>query len=142
MLFRSSPAATRPDTRPDSRTGRTFRRGALYEVRLHLHADEDAENVLVTSLLPGGFEAEPGSVAIERDGGVEDDMTPAARIERRDDRVLVFFTDKVSGDVVIRHQIRAVFAGTYQQPAAVAEALYLPDLRAATGPDDPLVIVP
>ncbi len=123
------------------RTGKVakrFVRGETYEVTLLGTASRSTPNLLVMDLLPAGFELEN-----PRLGAAENSKGPGERVdrvERRDDRVLLFSTEAVRGSFARRYRMRAVFAGEFSQPGAVAEALYLPGQRWSEGSGAPVRI--
>jgi uncharacterized protein YfaS (alpha-2-macroglobulin family) len=97
--------------------------GRAYRVVLEGTLPADAEQTLVTDVLPGGLEVDEARAA---DG----DLAPD-RVEPRDDRVL-FFRAAVLGRGTFRqtYTVRAVTSGTFRQPAARVELLYDPDVFA------------
>jgi uncharacterized protein YfaS (alpha-2-macroglobulin family) len=104
-----------------------FRRGGLYEVVLEGKADRAVENLLLTDMLPAGFEAENprlGGGRVVTEGVLRPD-----RLEIRDDRVLLFRTAPVKRKFCFAYRMRAVFPGEYAQPPLVAESLYEPGAR-------------
>lgn len=105
-----------------------LRRGRVYEVHLIGRARRPVRDLVIADLLPGGLEAEappPGAEPVARNTGVE---FSDARIERRDDRVLLFRSGLVRGSFHFVHLARATLPGSYSQAAPVAEAMYEPGL--------------
>ena len=111
-----------------------FVQGKLYQVRLVIHADRDADNIVLTDFLPSGLEVEnpnlKGSARVSAKG-VKDWMH-IDHIERRDDRVLVF-GQLAKGRNEFRYLVRAVTAGTFVLPAAEASCMYDPGLYSVNG---------
>ncbi|HTZ76870.1 MAG TPA: alpha-2-macroglobulin [Stellaceae bacterium] len=111
--------------------------------------DTRHHEIVLRDLLPAGFEIE-GPVRADNDGATAYDWLPKQRYTRlkeaRDDRFAASFV--VSGDAKyywddddrdsdvnydIAYIVRAVTPGTYILPAATAEDMYRPSVRARTG---------
>jgi uncharacterized protein YfaS (alpha-2-macroglobulin family) len=125
-----------------------MRRGRVYEVRLSGRTTRPVENLVIVDLLPGGLEPEmpaPGAGlrgGVRRRGGDRSEVATDARIERRDDRVLLFRAEPVRGAFEFRHLVRATLPGRYGVEPPVAEAMYDPGLRFVGTADDGLEILP
>ena len=102
-----------------------WRQGRLYAMTLEGEAPAGSEHLLVTDVLPGGFEIESTTPG-------EHDLD-AERVEARDDRVL-FFREAPASSVTFRrtYLVRAVTPGRFTWPAASAELLYDPSVGART----------
>ncbi|MEP9371877.1 alpha-2-macroglobulin family protein [Mesorhizobium sp. KR1-2] len=92
--------------------------------------------VLVTDLLPAGFEIDnPGLVSSADLGNFPWlDRTEAAHLEFRDDRFVAAF-DRQAGDasqITLAYVVRAVTPGLYAHPAASVEDMYRPQYSART----------
>jgi uncharacterized protein YfaS (alpha-2-macroglobulin family) len=101
----------------------------LYRVVVTGTAPRGAHDLLVTDLLPGGFEIERAPDA-SGDGDAGTDHAPD-RTEARDDRVLFFRTKPIDGRFTVAYLVRAVTAGRFAVPAVRAELLYDPGVQAA-----------
>lgn len=114
-----------------------FRHGEQYLVELAIKPQNKVENLLVTDLLPAGFEianprletdAQPGM----GDRSPENIITTPAHLEVRDDRIAFAVDELDARQYYYRYLVRAVTPGTFQTPALHAECMYLPAIRAAT----------
>ncbi len=110
-----------------------------FVVVLKVHENNDwAQRVLVTDLLPGGFEIDnPGLVSSAQLANFSWlAQTDAAHLEFRDDRfVAAFNPNEDSRDIMLAYVVRAVTPGVYAHPAASVEDMYRPQYsaRSATG---------
>ena len=89
------------------------------------------DNVVISDLLPAGFELENPSVAAEPNMPWLEQIEGqkfGRRTEMRDDRLLVF-TGEFNEPFVLHYTVRAVTPGTYVWPSALAEAMYDPSVR-------------
>lgn len=118
----------------DTETGKpvkTFRQGGVYEVVLKGRAGRTLENLLVTDVVPGGFEIENprlGATTSRRFLRRQPD-----HLEIRDDRVLLFASRPVRGKFTYAYRMRAVFPGVFRQHPFVAETLYEAGVRTRDG---------
>ena len=103
--------------------GGPFRQGRVYRVVLTGTVPRGTQNLLLTDLLPGGFEIES---AREQEGSLEPD-----RVEPRDDRVLFFRTASLDGEFRQTYLVRAVTVGRFACAPVRAELLYDPQLHAS-----------
>ena len=114
----------------------TCRVGDLLEVRLILNGTP-TENLVLSDLLPGGFEIEDPNFAtrftIPQNRRAEHNRLYTNLIERRPDRFL-WFGDMARGAerATITYHVRAIAPGVYTIPVAQLEAMYNPRLRAIT----------
>jgi uncharacterized protein YfaS (alpha-2-macroglobulin family) len=118
--------------------GQAFRKGGVYEVRLRGVAARRVENLLVTDIVPGGFEIENprlGALTASRSRGRRPD-----HLELRDDRALFFSTRPIRWKFEYAYRMRAVFPGVYQRQPFAAEALYDPGLRTQGGGEGKVVV--
>jgi len=112
--------------------GRT--QGRVYRVVLEGVVPDGAQNVLITDVLPGGFEVERASAG---DGTFGPD-----RVEARDDRVLFFRSDAVAGTKFTQsYLVRAVTPGRYRLPASTVELLYEPATHGRSAAEGEIEIV-
>ena len=120
------------------RPARTFRRGGLYEVVLEGRTGRQVDNLLVTDVVPGGFEIENprlGAATSSRFRRRQPD-----HLEIRDDRVLFFATRRVDGNFSYAYRMRAVFPGDYQRQPFSVEALYEPGVETQGGGSGRVVV--
>jgi hypothetical protein len=81
------------------------------------------ENVVITDLLPAGFEIEnPRTKEIPGMDWIKDGMTPTA-LDVRDDRIH-FFVDAYNNKQTYYYAVRAVSPGTYKMGPVNADAMY------------------
>ncbi len=102
--------------------------------------------VLVTDLLPAGFEIDNPSLVGSADLANFDWLpnTEYAHLEFRDDRFVAAFDRSGSGnrEVVMAYVVRAVTPGVYAHPAAFVEDMYRPQFNARTGDGFVEVVTP
>jgi len=108
-----------------------------YVVVLHVTETNDwPSRILVTDLLPAGFEIDNPSIVNSAQLSNFDwlsDVQPA-HVEFRNDRFVAAF-DQSSGsdrDLSFAYVVRAVTPGTYDHPAASVEDMYRPQFSART----------
>jgi len=81
------------------------------------------ENVVLTDLIPAGFEIEnPRTKDIPGMDWIKDALSPTA-LDVRDDRIH-FFVDASRSRQAYYYAVRAVSAGVYQMGPASADAMY------------------
>ena len=105
--------------------GKTFRQNDLIVVQLSLEKAYagSIENVVITDLLPAGFEIEnPRIKDIPGMDWIKDAATPTA-MDIRDDR-LHLFVNAISNKQVYYYTVRAVSPGVFQQGPVSADAMY------------------
>ena len=117
-----------------------FRHGESYVLELHIQCPGKLKNIIVSDLLPAGFEIEnprldatprmTTEAAAEASRGT---ATPEY-LEIRDDRLIVAFGQLDPGRHIYRFLVRAVTAGTFQHPGMHAECMYDPAVFAITAP--------
>ena len=131
--------------------GTRFEAGALVRVTLTLRLPKERRYVAVTDPLPAGFEALESWFAttasdLARDagnGGRRGRSGGASwldwwehggfdRVERHDDRVLLFATRLSEGEHTYSYLARATTAGTFQTAPARAEEMYTPEVFGRT----------
>ncbi len=116
-----------------------FKHTGQYLVQLTLTPKKKVENLLVTDLLPAGFEvANPRLEADEQpelEQGVPKNLiaTPDF-LEVRDDRIAIALDRLEQKTAVFRYLVRAVTPGQFQLPALHAECMYAPEITATTVP--------
>ena len=137
------------DAGADGPPSTTFAAGSLVRVTLKLVLTKERRFVAVTDPLPAGFEAVESWFAttaadLARDqGDAEDGGDWMAwwekggfdRVERHDDRVLLFGTRLAEGEHVFSYVARATTAGTFRTAPAHAEEMYEPEVFGRTSSD-------
>ncbi|MGQ0738243.1 MAG: alpha-2-macroglobulin family protein [Bacteroidota bacterium] len=106
-------------------TGNTFKQNDLIIIGVTLEKSFDTpiENVVVTDLLPAGFEIEnPRTKEIPGMDWIKDAGTPTA-LDVRDDRIH-FFVDASSAKQTYYYAVRAVSPGNYKMGPVSADAMY------------------
>ena len=106
-------------------TGNSFKQNDLVIVGITLEKsfNTPVENVVITDLLPAGFEIEnPRTKEIPGMDWIRDAMTPAA-LDVRDDRIH-FFVNAESSRQSYYYAVRAVSPGTYKLGPVNADAMY------------------
>jgi uncharacterized protein YfaS (alpha-2-macroglobulin family) len=118
-------------------------------VTLRVAVPKERRYVAVTDPLTDGFEAEESWIATtaadlardqrdEEDGGGWIEQWQRGgfdRVERHDDRVLLFATRLAEGEHVFAYVARATTAGTFRTAPAHAEEMYEPEVFGRTATD-------
>jgi len=109
-----------------------LKQGDVAIVNLSLTGHQNYKNVVLADLLPAGFEVEnPRLASSDTSDLSEKDMIDPAKIDIRDDRVLIFAD--VSGGMYYRYVVRAVTPGKFRLPAVSAECMYDPAIMSVNG---------
>jgi uncharacterized protein YfaS (alpha-2-macroglobulin family) len=106
-------------------TGSSFKQNELLIVQITLEKSFNGrvENVVVTDLLPAGFEIEnPRTKEIPGMDWIKDASTPTA-LDVRDDRIN-FFVDASQAKQTYYYAVRAVSPGIYKMGPVSADAMY------------------
>jgi alpha-2-macroglobulin len=106
-------------------TGNTFKQNDLVIVQLSLEKtySTDISNIVITDLLPAGFEIEnPRTKDIPGMDWVKDAATPTA-LDVRDDRINLF-VDMDNNRQIYYYAVRAVSPGVYHMGPVSADAMY------------------
>jgi hypothetical protein len=106
-------------------TGTTFKQNDLVIVQLTLERtfSTDVDNIVITDMLPAGFEIEnPRTKNIPGMDWVKDDDSPTA-LDVRDDRINLF-VDLHSMRQTYYYAVRAVSPGIYHMGPVSADAMY------------------
>jgi alpha-2-macroglobulin len=125
----------------------TFKAGDLVRVTLSLHLTKERRYVAVTDPLPAGFEPVETWFATTAKDLVreqEEQDTPGDdwafwtrggfdRVERHDDRVLLFGTRLGAGDHAFTYLVRATTSGTFRTAPTHVEEMYEPEVFGRTG---------
>ncbi len=115
-------------------TTTAFKQNDLVVVKIVLEKTFNGrlENIVVTDLLPGGWEIE--NARIKDMAGlnwIKDETTPLS-LDVRDDRIH-FFTDMVNNRHVFYYSVRAVTPGNYTYGPVSADAMYKPEYHSYSG---------
>ncbi len=110
--------------------------GDLITVCIEVTSDADCENVVLTDVLPGGFDIEDDRLATrgyncvtEPEGRNGESLHfNVRRLERRADRCLAI-GDVTKGYGMLKYKIRAVTPGVYAIPDISMDAMYNPELK-------------
>ncbi|HEV7501707.1 MAG TPA: hypothetical protein VGQ33_16945, partial [Vicinamibacteria bacterium] len=127
----------------------SFKAGDLVRVTLTLRLTKERRYVAVTDPLPAGFEpveswfaTTAGDLAREQKEAESptDDWAfwtrgGFDRVERHDDRVLLFGTRLAQGDHTFTYVVRATTSGTFRTSPTHAEEMYEPEVFGRTGSD-------
>ncbi|MGC4037095.1 MAG: MG2 domain-containing protein [Chitinophagaceae bacterium] len=115
-------------------TGTTFKQNDLVIVGITLERSfsTDVENIVITDLLPAGFEIEnPRTKEIPGMDWIKDASTPRA-LDVRDDRIH-FFVDAYNNKQVYYYAVRAVSPGQYKMGPVSADAMYKGEYHSYNG---------
>ncbi|MEO5948192.1 MAG: alpha-2-macroglobulin family protein, partial [Chitinophagaceae bacterium] len=113
------------DRNGKSITSNTFKQNDLIIIGITLERSFNTpiENVVITDLLPAGFEIEnPRTKEIPGMDWIKDAVTPTA-LDVRDDRIN-FFVDANSNKQTYYYAVRAVSPGNYKMGPVSADAMY------------------
>jgi len=113
------------DRNGNALAGSTFKQNDLVIVRVSLEKSYsgDVDNIVITDLLPAGFEIEnPRTKEIPGMDWIKDGSTPTA-IDVRDDRINLF-VDLNNPRQVYYYAVRAVSPGVYHVGPVSADAMY------------------
>ena len=106
-------------------SGNRFQQNELVIVKITLEKSfaTPVENVVISDILPAGFEIEnPRTKEIPGMDWIKDAQNPTA-LDVRDDRIHLF-VDMSSGRQVYYYAVRAVSPGTYHMGPVSADAMY------------------
>lgn len=115
-------------------SGRSFNQNDLIVVRLSVASanGEKVENVVVTDLLPAGFEIEnPRIGAVPELGWIKDNAAPDY-MDIRDDRIN-YFTTVEGKERHFYYLVRAVSRGSFRMGPVSADAMYNAEYHSANG---------
>lgn len=115
-------------------TGNSFKQNELIIIGVTLEKafSTTVENVVITDLLPAGFEIEnPRSKDIPGMDWIKDASTPTA-LDVRDDRIH-FFVDANSNKQTYYYAVRAVSPGQYKMGPVSADAMYRGEYHSYNG---------
>ena len=91
-------------------------------------------NLLLTDLLPTGFEIEDAAITDPQINGVKIDLNEGRKPyfeSEMDDRLIAHFDDRWSQGsfAFVRYTVRAAFQGRSQIPDATVEEMYSPEIN-------------
>jgi len=115
-------------------TGNTFRQNDLVIVAITLEKaySNTIENIVITDLLPAGFEIEnPRTKELPGMDWIRNAAQPTA-LDVRDDRIH-FFVDATKGQQVYYYAVRAVSLGHFRQGPVSADAMYNGEMHSYHG---------
>jgi uncharacterized protein YfaS (alpha-2-macroglobulin family) len=108
--------------------------GEVVVVEIALTNEMPIRNIVVSDLLPAGFEIEnPRLATTEQLPWLEGPAFEPERIEMRDDRMLVFTSLESPGSHSFRYLVRAVTAGRFVLPPIQASCMYHPGISSVHG---------
>jgi uncharacterized protein YfaS (alpha-2-macroglobulin family) len=113
----------------------TFVVGDVVRVRLTTELANEADHLMVSDVLPAGFEALNARFATTGTAAIAQTTEWGTYRELRDDRVNFASEYSSNGRYVHEFQIRAIAAGKFTRPPTVAELMYEPAINAQTGAD-------
>jgi uncharacterized protein YfaS (alpha-2-macroglobulin family) len=121
----------------------SFGQGESFIVRISIDASQELKHVVVTDMLPAGFEIENPRLNPESnpDISLPDAYEPSYR-DVRDDRLVAAFDSFPSGKHSFYYIVRAITPGKYQRPGAVAECMYDASFRARSAPETAEIATP
>ena len=103
-------------------------------VEISFDADLNYENVVISDMLPAGFEIENPRIETRDGSGLakKNDFVPD-HMDIRDDRFLIF-TDLPTGNkFTYKYVVRAVTKGDFILPPISAECMYDPSIKSVNG---------
>lgn len=124
---------------------RNLTQGGSYVVELEIHCDREVRNMVVTDLLPAGFEIENPRLNQDERTGIVLPHGPVqpTHLEIRDERLVLVFDQLSSTPGIRKHYfyyvVNAVTPGRFQQPPVAAEAMYDPAVRGVSAPGEVVV---
>lgn len=106
-------------------TGNTFRQNDLIVVKVTVSTTDASrvENIVLTDMLPAGFEVENSRLSISTELAWAKNASIPDHLDIRDDRVNIF-TDAYSGERTYYYVVRAVSRGKFAMGAVSADAMY------------------
>lgn len=106
-------------------TGNTFKQNDLIVVRISIAELQgmDIENVVVTDMLPAGFEIENPRISEGRDFDWTTNRAYPEHFDVRDDRIN-FYLNPSSREQYLYYTVRAVTKGTFKMGPVSADAMY------------------
>ncbi|MCX7013473.1 MAG: MG2 domain-containing protein [Candidatus Sumerlaeota bacterium] len=113
--------------------GTTYKHADGYIVDLALKCDSEARNLIVSDLLPAGFEVENPRLdeSVLKGVSLPAPATPSY-VDVRDDHVIFAFAQLPAGLSHTYYVVRAVTPGQFQYPPAQAECMYDPSIHGSS----------
>ncbi|HET7500138.1 MAG TPA: alpha-2-macroglobulin family protein, partial [Kofleriaceae bacterium] len=113
----------------------TFQVGDVVHVRLTTALPRDADHLIVSDVLPAGFEAINARLQTSGAAAIAQTTEWGTYREIHDDRVDFASEYSSNGSYVHEFQIRAIAAGKFARPPTVAQLMYEPTVNAQTALD-------
>ncbi|HEU4730355.1 MAG TPA: MG2 domain-containing protein [Kofleriaceae bacterium] len=113
----------------------TFQVGDVVRVRLTTTLPGDADHLIISDVLPAGFEAINSRFQTSGAASVAQTTEWGTYREIHDDRVDFASEYSSNGSYVHEFQIRAIAAGRFARPPTVAQLMYEPAINAQTALD-------
>ena len=110
----------------------TFKVGDIVVVRVTTMLKDDANHLMVSVALPGGFEALNSRFTTVGTTGIKQTEEWGTFREMHDDRVDFASEYSSQGSYVHEFTMRAIAVGTFARPPTVSELMYEPAIRAQT----------
>ena len=111
-----------------------IKQGQVVIVEISVEADLNYQNVVISDMLPAGFEIENPRLetrdnsASEKNKGFEPD-----HIDMRDDRFLIFTNMPPENKFTYQYVVRAVTKGDFILPPISSECMYDPSIKSVSG---------
>lgn len=110
--------------------GSAFDQGMAYIIDVRIVCDDTVRNLIVTDLLPPGFEVENPRLSAELLPSADlSKPSPTSFLEIRDDRVITAYDRLEKGEHHFYYIVRAITPGKYQYPGILAECMYDSSVR-------------
>ena len=115
--------------------------GKVIRVKLAVESEREIPNLVISDLLPAGFEIENPRIATrERLGPALDEASGSKHVEMRDDRLLLFVDIPGAGKRFYEYVVRAVTPGRFVLPAVDATCMYNPAISSVHGAGEVRVV--
>ncbi len=116
-------------------SGRSFKQNELIVVKLTIRAEENesVENVVVSDLLPAGFEIENPRIADLPDIAWAKDADTPQYMDVRDDRIHFYTHVNGTREQQFYYVVRAVTPGRFRMGPASADCMYRADYHSTNG---------
>ena len=138
--FANGMSITRSYTDADGHSVAEFAQGDLVTVTIRLASSQARKDVVVVDLLPGGLQIEDGGLATRWQHADEAKGVAVNFVEKLDDRLLLYCDLLGHTEAIFRYQTRAVTRGRFVIPRITAEAMYAPEVAAASGNLSPILV--
>jgi len=108
--------------------------GQVVVVEISVDADLNYQNVVVSDMLPAGFEIENPRIATRDGSGLAAEQAfEPDHIDMRDDRFLIFTDLPPNNKFTYKYVVRAVTKGDFVLPPISAECMYDPSIKSVSG---------